>query len=117
MAAGNLQEPFKRISAAEAKKMLDKGNVQLVDVRQPNEYTAAHINGAVLIPVDQLFGRISEVAEDREIIFHCAVGVRSALACEMAAAMGRTRCYNMEGGIDAWKAAGLPWESGPYKKG
>ena len=115
MASGSPQEPFRRISVAEARKMLDRGNVQLIDVREPHEYTAAHISGSVLIPVNQVFGRIAEVAADRDVIFHCAVGVRSALACEMAAAMGRTRCYNMEGGMDAWKSGELPYETGPYK--
>lgn len=109
------QEPFKRISVAEAKKMIDAGNVQLIDVRQPNEYASAHIAGAKLIPVDALFARMDEVSDDKPVIFHCAVGVRSALACEMAAAMGRTKCYNMEGGMEAWKAQALPTQTGPYK--
>ena len=115
MASSTPQEPFKRISAEEAKEMIDQGNVQIVDVRQPGEYAAAHISGVTLIPVDEIFGRIDEVSEDKEIIFHCAVGVRSALACEIAAAMGRTRCYNMEGGIDAWKAKSFPVEEGAYQ--
>ena len=112
MAKSNPQEPFKRITVAEAKTMIDKGNVALIDVRQPHEYTSAHIKGSKLIPVDALFGRITEVPEDIDIIFHCAAGVRSALACEMAAAMGRTRCYNMEGGMEAWKAQKLPYDTG-----
>ena len=112
MPASNPQEPFKRISVLEAKKMIDDGKVVLIDVRQPHEYATAHIKGSKLIPVDALFGRIEEVPEDKDILFHCAAGVRSALACEMAAAMGRTRCYNMEGGMDAWKSAKLPFERG-----
>ena len=112
MPKSNPQEPFGRISVDEAKEMMDRGNVQVIDVRQPNEYAQARISGVPLIPVDELFGRINEVSEDKEIIFHCAVGVRSALACEMAAAMGRTRCYNMEGGIEAWKARSYPVETG-----
>jgi len=112
MTSSNPQEPFKRISAAEAKELIDRGDVQLIDVRQPSEYADAHIDGAILIPVDALFGRIDEVDEDKDVIFHCAVGVRSALACEMAAAMGRTRCYNMEGGIDAWRAENFPHKTG-----
>ncbi len=115
MPSATPQEPFKRISAAEAKKMLDAGGVQLIDVRQPNEYASAHIVGAKLIPVDALFARMDEVSDDKPVIFQCAVGVRSALACEMAAAMGRTKCYNMEGGMEAWKAQSFPWEKGAYK--
>ena len=112
MASSTPQEPFKRISVEEAREMIDRGNVQVIDVRQPNEYAVAHIPGVLLIPVDELYGRVDEVSEDKDVIFHCAVGVRSALACEIAVAMGRTRCYNMEGGIDAWKAKSLPVETG-----
>ncbi len=106
------QEPFKRISATEAKEMLDKGDVQLIDVRTPGEYADSRIEGSILIPHEALFSRIDEVAEDRDVIFQCAVGVRSALACEIAAAMGRTRCFNMEGGIDAWRANNFPHQTG-----
>ena len=115
MASSTPQEPFKRISAEEAKAMIDRGNVQVIDVRQANEYAAAHLPGVLLIPVDDLYGRMDEVSEDKDVIFHCAVGVRSALACEIGAAMGRTRCYNMEGGIDAWKAKSLPIETGVHQ--
>ena len=69
MAANSPQEPFKRISATEAKELLDAGGVELVDVRQPGEYAAGHIHGAKLIPVDALFERIGEVADDRDVIF------------------------------------------------
>ncbi len=115
MTSANPQEPFSRISAAEAKEMIERGDVQVVDVRRPDEYTASHLSDTTLIPVDDLYGRMDELSEDKDLIFHCAVGVRSALACEIAAAMGRTRCFNMEGGIDAWKANAFPVESGPYQ--
>ncbi len=95
-------EPFKRISPQEAKAMLDESSVQLIDTRQPFEYAQGHLKGAKLIPHDALFERINEVAGDKDVIFYCAVGQRSALACEIAAAMGRTRCHNVEGGIEAW---------------
>ena len=112
MAANSPQEPFKRISVSEAKEMLDAAGVELVDVRQPGEYAAGHIHGAKLIPVDGLFERIGEVADDRDVIFYCAVGVRSALACEIGAAMGLTRCHNVEGGFEAWSGAEYPSETG-----
>ena len=112
MAANSPQEPFKRISVSEAKEMLDASDVELVDVRQPGEYAAGHIHGAKLIPVDGLFERLGEVADARDVIFYCAVGVRSALACEIGAAMGLTRCHNVEGGFEAWSGAEYPSETG-----
>ncbi len=107
-----LKEPFKRISVEEAKKMVERGKVQVVDVRQAGEYVTGHIKGSVLIPVNDLFGRIGEVSEQEDVLFVCAVGVRSALAAEIGAAMGRTKVFNVEGGMEAWKAKGYPVELG-----
>jgi hydroxyacylglutathione hydrolase len=107
--SSNPQEPFKRISAQEAKELIDRGDVQIIDVRQPGEWMTGHVEGAVLIPVDSLFERVAEIEEDKDVLFYCAVGVRSALACEIGAAMDRTRCHNLEGGMDAWKAGSLPF--------
>ena len=103
-------EPFQRITAQQAKEMIDRGDVQLVDVREQSEWDHGHIAGAVLIPVNEILARMSEVASDKEVIFHCAAGVRSALACEMAAAMGHSGLYNMEGGMEVWESLDYPVE-------
>lgn len=105
------EEPFYRITVQEAKEMIDRG-IPVVDVREPEEYTSGHIPGATLIPVGSLFGRTDELPQGREIIFTCAVGQRSALACEIAAASGYTGLYNLEGGTEAWRKAGLPVNKG-----
>ena len=110
MTTKNPQEPFKRITAQEAKEMIAGGDVDLIDVRRPDEYAAGHLHGAKLIPHDALFERMGEVSEDKQVIFYCAVGQRSALACEIGAAMGRTSCHNLEGGIQAWQSASFPVE-------
>jgi rhodanese-related sulfurtransferase len=111
MATKNAQEPFHRIDVAEAKEMISDG-ANIIDVRDPHEYTAGHIPGAPLIPVGNVFARREELPKDGKIIFACAVGQRSALACEMAAAAGITadRLYNLEGGTEAWIKAGEPVE-------
>lgn len=100
-------EPFTRLSVKEAQELIKKG-AEVIDVRNPNEWAAGHLEQAKHIPVDSLYERIDEVAEDKDIVFYCAMGVRSALASEIGAAMGRTRIFNMEGGIESWKAGGLP---------
>ena len=107
-------EPFKRISAAEAKAMIDKSKVKVVDVREMNEYVEKHIPGVKLIPVNDLYTRVHELGEDKNqhIIFTCAVGVRSALAAELAAAFGYKNLYNLEGGTDAWVASKYPISTG-----
>ncbi len=110
MATKDPREPFTRIDVNEAREMISKDDVAVIDVREPHEYNAGHVPGAKLIPVATVYVRRDELPRDKEIIFLCAVGQRSALACEMAAAAGLTRLYNLEGGTDAWIKAGLPVE-------
>jgi len=104
------EEPFRRISVDEAKRMMESLYVQVVDVREPKEFVTGHIAGATLIPVDQLLARSAELNEETHLIFVCAAGVRSALASEMAAAVGRDSIYNMEGGMEEWLRRGYPVE-------
>ena len=105
MATKDPREPFSRIDVNEAKEMLGDG-AAIVDVREPHEYDAGHVPGATLIPVNSVYARREELPKDQDLIFVCAVGQRSALACEMAAAGGLTRLFNLEGGTDGWVAAG-----------
>lgn len=106
------REPFYRVSVDEAREMMDVDHVVLVDVREPFEYEKGHVPGTRLIPVGSVFNRREELPKERKILFVCAVGMRSALAAEMAAAGGfdPENLYNLEGGTDAWVKAGLPLE-------
>ena len=104
------QEPFSRISVDEGKELMSSGNVAVIDVREPHEYNAGHVPNATLIPVATVFSRKEELPRDKDIIFVCGVGQRSALACEMAAAAGLTRLFNLEGGTEAWVKSGQPVE-------
>jgi len=110
MATKDPREPFTRITVDEAKEMLERNGAAVVDVREPFEYTAGHVPNAALIPVATVYARREDLPRDKDVIFVCAVGQRSALACEMAAAAGLTRLYNLEGGTEAWVKAGLPVE-------
>jgi rhodanese-related sulfurtransferase len=106
------REPFHRITVAEAKDFMASGDYAVIDVRNPDEYQGGHLPGATLIPVNSVFQRREELPQDKKIIFVCAVGQRSALAAEMAAAAGlpADRLYNLEGGTDAWRKSGEPVE-------
>lgn len=110
MPTKDAQEPFARINVDEAKGMLSNGDVAVIDVREPHEYNAGHVPDAKLIPVATVFARKEELPRDKDVIFICQVGQRSALACEMAAAAGLTRLFNLEGGTEAWVKAGNPVE-------
>jgi rhodanese-related sulfurtransferase len=107
MPTTNPQEPFTRVTVSEAKQMLDAGNVEFVDVREPGEYADGHAAGTKLMPLNSVFARQAELPDDRDILFICKMGQRSALACEYAAAAGKSRLFNVEGGTEGWREAGL----------
>ena len=83
----------------------------VLDVRQPDEYEAGHVPGAVLIPLDQLGARQDELPADRELLVICRSGGRSAAAVEALAAAGYD-AVNIAGGTMAWIDAGHRVEEG-----
>jgi rhodanese-related sulfurtransferase len=106
------REPFYRIDVAEAKTMAQDDGVAIIDVREPHEFQGGHIPNASLIPVNSVFARREELPKDKKIMFVCAVGQRSALAAELAAAAGfpPEQLYTLDGGTEAWRKAGEPVE-------
>jgi len=77
---------------------------RLLDVRQPEEWQRARIEGAQLLPLGELEARLAELSDwkERRVIAHCHHGGRSAAACKILAAAGFTDVSNLVGGIDAW---------------
>ena len=73
----------------------------LIDVREPSEHAAARIEGAVLMPLGSLTGRLSELPAGVPVVVHCQSGGRSARAVQMLRAKG-FEAYNLTGGIRAW---------------
>ncbi len=92
------------ITAPELKARLDAGeNIQLIDVRQPDEYAFAKIEGSKLIPLGEIMSRMSELDENRETVVHCKMGGRSARAIEALQQSGyKGSLINLVGGITAW---------------
>jgi rhodanese-related sulfurtransferase len=111
VAIKNELEPFTRIDVQEAKEMIEAGNVQVIDSREPHEHHDGHVPGSLNIPHMATLTRGADLAEDRPILFICKSGHRSALAAEFAATLGRSDLYNVEGGHDAWAKAGFEMES------
>ena len=103
-------EPYNRISMAEAVEMHGEDGVAFVDVRRRDEYVDGHVKNAIFITVDDLLARFDELPSNKNLLFICAAGVRSGLACEMASAMGydSENLYNIEDGTPAWIAGGHP---------
>lgn len=100
------------VSLEEAKRMIDSGEVFLLDVRTANEFETEHIEGAANIDVNELSSRLDEVPGNETILVYCRSGARSATASGMLADAGYTDVYNMLGGITQWKAEGYPYVSG-----
>jgi molybdopterin/thiamine biosynthesis adenylyltransferase/rhodanese-related sulfurtransferase/molybdopterin converting factor small subunit len=95
---------MEEITATELKQRLDRGDdLQLIDVREPNEFDIARIPGTKLIPLGQVTERMGEIEEGRETIVHCKGGVRSAKAIEALTRAGfKGKLVNLKGGIGAW---------------
>jgi len=91
------------LTVEELKAKLDRGeDVQVLDVREPNEYQICRIAGSTLIPLGDLSNRTAELDRDRELIVHCKMGGRSAKAVALLQERGFTRARNLTGGILAW---------------
>lgn len=84
-------------------------NLTVVDVRSPQEYQyEGHIAGSRLLPLSALMHRVHELPVDRPIVFVCRSGARSQVACEQLNQLGYANVKNFQGGMIAWKRAGLP---------
>ncbi len=98
-------ELMESITTAELRTVLNGSFTGLLlDVREPDEYAVAHIEGARLIPLQTLPDQLDSLPMDQEILIHCKSGRRSAQAVELLLDHGFTRVKNVTGGIDAWLA-------------
>ena len=84
------------------------GHVQLVDVRMPGEWEQMHIAQAVSKPLPKLTSMLDGLDREKPVAVHCKSGYRSSIATSMLKREGFTQVMNVIGGIDAWKACGLP---------
>ena len=105
------------LSPAQVQEALSKGNATLIDIREAEELVAnGRIEGSVLAPRGMLEFYADETLpyhkpefdRNRKLILHCASGGRSALAAATLKQMGYTDVCHLDGGIKAWKEAGLP---------
>ena len=89
---------------------LQRDGAQLIDVREPYEREAGRIPGdSAHIEMDQLTERAESIDRDRPVVFYCRTGSRSSMAAEAFAAAGWD-AHNLDGGLKAWVADGLPIE-------
>lgn len=86
---------------------LQADGCQLIDVREPVEHAESHVDGAKLLPLGRIEARYGEIDRSKPVIVMCQGGKRGAAALEKLRALGFTDVRNLEGGLNAWKAAGL----------
>ena len=100
--AGRADVPVEfETTVGDLKQRLDRGDVFLLDVREPREYDINRIPGSTLIPLGELGKRLDELpqgADAPDIVVHCKSGIRSAKAVNLLRDKGFTRVQNLRGG-------------------
>jgi len=105
--------PIETLEPGEVALLLHAGKLLLIDVREPAEYEAERIAGALLYPLSTFDAATLPDDGPRRVVFHCGSGKRSLTAAERRLAAGQPHAAHLGGGIAAWKAAGLPVISRP----
>ena len=109
--SGFQTEYIPQISAPELAELLthERDHVAILDVREPAEVEAGAMDGSVRIPLGQLAKRTNELDPTKLVVVHCKSGYRSSIATSILRRAGFRDIANVTGGVDAWKAADLPW--------
>jgi rhodanese-related sulfurtransferase len=100
------------LSPAQAKRLMDDGAL-LVDVRDPHEHRRERVPGARNVPLSRLDNE--QLPETAVVIFHCRSGMRTRMNIAQLAKAVHGEAYVVDGGIEAWRDAGLPVEGEPRK--
>jgi len=107
MAARDLAS-LPQVSVAELRVLLAAGEVDLLDVRQPPEWSAGHVAEATFITGAELTQKAASLPDDRPLAVMCGSGFRSSIAASVLLSQGRRSVLNVSGGMAAWRAAGYP---------
>ena len=91
-----------------SRRLADGTAPLIVDVRTPQEFASGHIPGALNIPHDQITQHLDALESDRGVALYCMVGPRARLGERSLLDSGVKQVFHIEGGLAAWKAAGLP---------
>lgn len=94
---------YQTLSASAAKALLDAGTAQLVDIRDEQSFSSAHIAGAVRIDNDNVGTFIEAVDKTRPLIVCCYHGISSRNAAQFLAAQGFNEVYSLDGGFEGWR--------------
>lgn len=96
------------LKPADVAALVKTGRATLVDIREPDEFARRHVKGALSHPLSGLEAAHLKVEPGRDVVFTCKTGMRTGANCDRLAAAVSRPAYVMDGGVDAWAAAGLP---------
>ena len=99
------------LKPADVAARLKSGQAVLIDIREPDEFAREHVVGAVHAPMSAFEAAPIETHHAREVIYTCRTGNRTGVNCVKLAARVPGQAFVLEGGLDAWKAQGLPTRS------
>ena len=105
-----LLRKHKLVTPSGAVALMNGEETIVIDVREPHEFSAGHIENARHIPLGKIDDRAYELQESKTspVIVACQSGTRSPQACRKLAALGFTDVYELQGGMVAWEEAKLP---------
>ena len=98
------------IKVNELKTLIEKGNCQLIDVREVQEYQAIRISNSVLVPLSGFEQKMNLIDKNSPSYYLCSVGKRALKVAEYLESIGYENLYVVEDGIKAWLEAGYPVE-------
>lgn len=104
--------PANEVDPGELEALLRAGKAVVVDVREPDEFAAGHIPGAINLPLSRFQPAALPDAGGRTVVLNCLGGKRSGQALDRCAAASASVDTHLAGGFNAWKEAGLPVELG-----
>ena len=97
------------IDVSELAALMDgnANNIQIIDVRQPQELAAGAIPGVENIPMVSIPLRANEISDDKQVVLVCRSGARSGQCTAWLMQNGKNNVYNLRGGMIAWASSGL----------
>lgn len=110
MALGFGRAMHREVTASELEAMLRAGRALVVDVREPDEFAAGHIPGALSMPLSSFQPSRLPHPEGKVLVLNCLGGKRSAMALDKCGVAQAAVDTHLAGGFGAWQSAGLPVE-------
>ncbi len=105
------------LTPQEAKEQFDANQIVIIDVRTPVEYAFEHIPGAMLFPMSGFDPAKLPVGCSKPLVFHCGSGKRSTMVAKKCIAAGIGEVTHIDGGLEAWKKAGLKFATTDFATG